>query len=181
MILYRSPEGLIATSLPTPIPIKIGTYLDYTEQLGHPWENEGVDIEAFRRMPARQRYGYDRRLLYTYRGLGQVNPLHAALGGRQVLVVLTGYASAEEPISAPLQVADPMARLWPHVRFDWVFDPALNTHHLPRTERDRGTYRRDSHNRLTELAAEARIVVWRHHGRLRPLLNWLDDNPGGRP
>ncbi len=67
LILYRTADDLVLTSLPTPIPIKIGTYLDYADQLGEPWENEGVDIEAYRRMPVEQRYGHDRRLLYGAR------------------------------------------------------------------------------------------------------------------
>jgi hypothetical protein len=180
LILYRGPDGLVVTSLPTPIPIKIGTYLDYADRLGQPWENEGVDIEEFRRMPRRRRYGHDVRLLYTYRGLGQANPLHTVLTGREVVVVLAGYVDAEQPVSVPAAVSDPVAALWPHVRFDWVFDPALNTHHLPRAERDRDAYFRDAADRLTELAAASRVVAWHHHGTLAPLLHALANEPEGR-
>lgn len=98
-------------------------YLDYAKQLGEPWENEDVNVEQYRRMPARQRYGCDRRLLYTYGHLGQVNPLHTSLAGRQILVVLADYAPADRPVSTPVPVDDPVTALWPHVRFDWVFDP----------------------------------------------------------
>jgi hypothetical protein len=179
LILYHAPNGLVATSLPTPIPVKIGTYLDYADRLGPPWENEGVDIEEFRRMPRHQRYGHDVRLLYTYHGLGQDNPLHARLDGRDVVVVLASYAPDDQPISAPMTVTDPAAALWPHVRFDWVFDPALNTHHLPRTERDRSTYAGDATDRLAELAAVSRVVAWRHHGQLAPLLDAVADQREG--
>jgi len=41
----------VVTSLPTPIPVKVGTYFDYADRLGEPWENEGVDLDEFRRMP----------------------------------------------------------------------------------------------------------------------------------
>ncbi|MGH3156444.1 MAG: hypothetical protein ACRDNF_07720, partial [Streptosporangiaceae bacterium] len=178
LILYGGSAGLVATSLPTPIPVKIGTYLDHAGRLGPPWQNEGVDIERYRQMPPGRRYGCDQRLLYTYRGLGQDNPLHTTLPGREILVVLARYGPAAEPAGIPAAAADPVAALWPHVRFDWVFDPALNTRHLPRAERDRDAYQRDSHNRLAELAAAARVVTWRHHGDLSPLLDWLGDGPG---
>ncbi len=180
LILYRTPEGLVVTSLPTPIPVKVGTYFNYANRLGEPWENEGVDLEEFRKMPPQQRYGHDRRLLYTYRSLGQTNPLHTQLDGRQVVVVLASYAPDDQPVSTPVAVADPVAALWPHVRFDWVFDPALNTHHLPRTERDRDTYGRDTADRLAELTAGSRVVAWRHHGELTPLLNAFADQLGGQ-
>lgn len=181
LILYRTPGSLVVTSLPTPIPVKIGTYLDYAEQLGQPWDNEGVDVEEYRRMSRSQRYGHDRRLLYTYRGLGHANPLHTALVDRQVIVVLAGYAAADQPVCVPVLVDDPLAALWPHVRFDWVFGPGLNTHHLPRPERGRSAYARDSWERLAELVAGSLVVRWRHHGRLRPLLDWLGHQPGEQP
>jgi hypothetical protein len=179
LILYRTADGLVVTSLPTPIPIKIGTYLDYADRLPAPWENEVVDVEEFRRMPHRQRYGHDARLLYTYRGLGQTHPLHTRLHGREVVVVLAGYAPDDQPVSIPVMVADPVSALWPHVRFDWVFDPALNTHHLPRPERARDAYAQDAADRLTELAAASRVVAWRHHGQLAPLLDALTDHTEG--
>lgn len=170
LILYRDMGGLVATSLPTPIPVKVGTYFDYAGRLGPPWDSEDVDLDAFRRMPRDQRYGHDRRLLYTYRGLGQTNPVHTRLQGRQVTVVLATYAPADEPVQPPVPVTDPVRALWPHVRLDWVFDPAVNTHHLPRRERDRATYSHDAHARLSELTEAGSVVAWRHHGDLAPLL-----------
>lgn len=179
LILYHSGEGLVVTSLPTPIPVKVGTYLDYADQLGEPWENEGIDLDAFREMPPRQRYGHDRRLLFTYRGLGQDNPVHTRLDGRHVVVVLACYAPLGQPMSAPVTVVDPVAALWPHVRFDWVFDPALNTHYLPRAERDRDTYARDAAERLAELTAASTVLTWQHGGDLAPLLDALTGHSGG--
>ncbi|WP_190814662.1 DEAD/DEAH box helicase family protein [Saccharopolyspora pogona] len=166
LILYRTQEGLVVTSLPTPIPVKVGTYFDYADRLAQAWENEGADLEEFRRMPAQQRYGHDARLLYTYRSLGHANPVHTPLDDRQVVVALVGYAPDDQPVSPPTAVADPVAALWPHVRFDWVFDPTLNTHHLPRGERDRDAYTRDTADRLAELTAGSQVVEWRHRGEL---------------
>lgn len=173
LILYQDSGGLVVTSLPTPIPVKVGTYFDYADRLGQPWENEDVDLDAFRRIPRAQRYGHDRRLLYTYRGLGQPNPVHTPLTGRRITVVLASYASANEPVCSPTAVADPVRALWPHVRLDWVFDPGLNTRHLPRHERDRVAYSHNAQARLTELTETARVVSWRHHGELAPLLDNL--------
>ena len=53
LILYRDGGRLMATSLPTPMPVKAGTYLDYEALLPEPWENEGGDVEAIRALPAR--------------------------------------------------------------------------------------------------------------------------------
>lgn len=180
LILYRGEKGLVVTSLPTPIPVKVGTYFDYAGLLGEPWENEGVALEAFGQMAPRLRYGYDRRLLYTYRGLGQTNPSHTPLDGRQILVVLASYAPAGGAASTTVAVPDPVAALWPHVRFDWVFDPELNTHHLPRDERNRDAYARDAAARLAELTAGSSVVAWQHQGQLAPLLSELADRAGGQ-
>jgi hypothetical protein len=178
LILYRDGGRLVATSLPTPIPVKAGTYLDYEALLGEPWDSEGIDIEAIRHLPHPQRYADGRRLLYTYRSLGHLNPVHVPLDGRQVVVVLAGYAPGGQPAGALVPVADPVAALWPHVRFDWAFDPALNTHYLPRAERDRDAYGRDAARRLADLTARSAVVAWRHHGDLAPLLATLDRQEG---
>ncbi|WP_069162911.1 hypothetical protein [Nocardia altamirensis] len=175
LILYRSGDGLVITSLPTPIPIKIGTYLDYEDRLGEPWENEGVDIDAFRKMPRLARYGRDRRLLFTFARLGQPHPVHTALGQRDVTVALADYGPNGR-VSVPAPVEDPAVALWPHVRFDWVFDPNLNTRYLPRRERNRDHYAHDSRGLLTDLAACSRIVQWCHRGKLGPLSDWLADS-----
>lgn len=171
LILYQQTGELVLTSLPTPLPIKVGTYLDYEYLLGEPWDHEDVDIEDVRRLPHPQRYAQGRRLLYTYRGLGQPHPVHTRLAGRRVVVVLAGYAEDDEPAGMPEMVADPVRALWPHVRDDWVFDPTLNTHHLPRRDRDRTAYLRDARARLDELASTAEVVAWDHRGELAPLLD----------
>lgn len=178
LILYRAGGRLVATSLPTPIPVKAGTYLDYEALLPEPWEDEGTDIEALRALPRPQRYADERRLLYTYRSLGHPNPVHVPLDGRQVTVVLAGYAPAGQPAGPLAPAADPVAALWPHVRFDWAFDPALNTHYLPRDERGRDAYARDAAARLAELAARSAVVAWRHKGDIAPLLAALDRQEG---
>ena len=178
LILYRHGGALVATSLPTPIPVKAGTYLDYEALLPQPWENEGTDVEAARALPRPLRYASEGRLLYTFRSLGHASPVHVPLDGCQVTVVLAGYAPAGEPSGPLMPVPDPAAALWPHVRFDWAFDPALNTHYLPRAERGRDAYARDAAARLAELASRSAVVAWRHRGDLAPLIAALGHQEG---
>jgi hypothetical protein len=108
LILYRDGGRLTATSLPTPIPVKAGTYLDYEALLPEPWENEGTDIEAVRALSRPQRYAEESRLLYTYRSLGHSNPVHVPLDGQRVTVVLAGYAPGGQPVG-PITCRAPSA------------------------------------------------------------------------
>ena len=70
------------------------------------------------------------------------------------------------------------AELWPFVRFDWMFTPALNTRHLPRPSRGHATFVRDTASRLSELGAISRVTRWRHRGHIAPLLRRLADLEG---
>jgi hypothetical protein len=174
------PGRLVLTSLPTPIPVKVGTYLDLEQILPEPWDTEGIDVAPYRAMPPAERYRHDAHVLYTYRRLGQDNPVTVPLGsppdGPQVTVVLARYAAGAELARDPVPVSDPAGALQEHVRFDWTFNPVLNHHYLPRRERDRAAYADDA-RRLTEaLAARADVVSWAHDGDPAPLLDLL----GGR-
>lgn len=183
LILYPEPgpgpeaDRLAVTSLPTPIPLKVGTYLDLERRLPPPWDDEGLDLARFRTMPAGERYRHDRRLLFTYPRLGQVNPMRIALGrascGPEMVIVLARYAQPAAPVVTARPVDEPEAALWPHIREDWPFDPTLNTQHLPRPQRDRSTYRTDARRLLAALTDRAPVVTWVHHGDPRPLLHRL--------
>jgi hypothetical protein len=168
LIVYPCGGSLVVTSLPTPIPVKIGTYLDLEQHLSQPWDDEGRDIEAFRQMPRRQLFQLDRRVLYTFSRLGQDNPIEVPLG--ETTVVLADYAAPDEPVGRARPVDDPLAALLPHVRSDWMFDPLSNTHHLPRHERGRTAYGKDARRLVARLAMRSRVVSWRHHGEIEPLL-----------
>jgi hypothetical protein len=150
---------LVLTSLPTPIPVKVGTYLDLEQILPEPWDTEGTDLARYRAMPRRDRYQHDVRVVYTYRRLGQDNPVMMPLGashaGLLVLVVLARYAAADGPPGDPVPVADPVTALMEHVRFDWMFDPVLNYQYVPRRDRDRAAYAADA-QRLAEALAGSR-------------------------
>jgi hypothetical protein len=174
------PGQLMLTSLPTPIPVKVGTYLDLEQLLPEPWDTEGIDIAPYRAMPPAERYRHDARVLYTYRRLGQDNPVTVPLGsqpdGPQVMVVLARYAASAEPVRDPEPVPDPASALQEHVRFDWTFNPVLNYHYLPRRERDQAAYAADARRLAEALAARADVFSWAHDGDPAPLLDLL----GGR-
>lgn len=172
---------LVLTSLPTPIPVKVGTYLDLEHLLPEPWDTGGIDLALYREMRPSERYHHDARVLYTYRRLGQDNPVTVPLrsphDGPQVTVVLARYTTGGELPRDPVPVPDPVPALREHVRFDWMFDPMLNQRHLPRRERGRAAYAADADRLARALAARADVVAWAHDGDPGPLLGLL----GGRP
>lgn len=176
LIIYPAPVGgLCLTTLPGPIGLKVGTYLDLADRLPAPFDTEGLDPDAYRRMPREQRYRLPHRVIYTYRDLGQPHPataeLQDAATGPAVLVALAGYAGAGEPAGVPEPVPDPTAALLPQVRTDWMFNPRLNQRYLPRTERRRPEYHRDAGRLVRALAERATVVRWRHRGDPAPLLH----------
>ncbi len=164
---------LALTSLPTPIPLKIGTYLDLEHRLPPPWDTEGLDIDAHRAIPRDQLYGLDQRVLYTFAGLGQDSPITVNLAdpasGPAVLVVLASYTNGTA--TAATEVADQVEALMPHVRTDWVFDPSLNQRYLPRHERQPAEYEADARRLVAALAERATVIQWDHRGDPAPLLD----------
>jgi hypothetical protein len=98
---------------------------------------------------------------------------HTLLDNRDVTIVLARDTAPGEPAGAPSPAPGQTAELWPHVRFDWVFSPALNTRHLPRAGRARATFTRDTASRLSELGALCQVMKWRHDGHMAPLLSYL--------
>lgn len=118
----------------------------------------------------------NRRLLYTYRRLGQPNPVNLPLGtaadGSGVIVVLARFAPGGRG-KEPVVVEDAAAALWPHVRFDWVFDPATNTRRLPRHQRSYREYEADARRLVDALAHRALVLSWAHYGDPTPLIHGL--------
>ncbi|WP_431728490.1 hypothetical protein [Verrucosispora sp. TAA-831] len=173
LIMYE-PDGagtLTLTSLPTLIPLKIGTFLDLEGALPEPWDRDGLDVEAYRGSSRSEVYSLDRRVLYTYRRLGHDNPITVDLPRRSpatTLIVLASYSSGDA--GEPEPVADPVTELLTHVRTDWMFDPTLNQRYLPRTERGRDEYLADARRLLTALAERSTLVRWTHRGDPAPIL-----------
>lgn len=174
----RPPAGLCLTSLPGPIALKIGTFLDLEDRLPPPFDTEGLDIDRYRAMPRDQRYRLDHRVIYTFQGLGQPHPATIDLPdpatGPAVLVALASYAGPDDPVEAA--VPDPVAALLAHVRTDWTYTPWLNQRFLPRRERRPREYLDDARRLVSSLAERATVIQWRHHGDPAQLL----DHPATR-
>ncbi|WP_043737184.1 MULTISPECIES: hypothetical protein [Nocardia] len=179
LIVYPAEDGpapvtqLRLTSLPSPIPVKIGTYLDLEPQLPAPWDSGDVRVDAYRSVAREQLYRLDHRIYYTFPRLGQQNPivvdLHDRGCGPAVIVVLAGYRSGA---AGPVAVEEPIAALMPHVRRDWPFDPNLNQHYLPRRERGLFDYEHDARNLVTALADRATVIGWHHSGDPADLIQY---------
>lgn len=166
---------LVVTSVPTLIPVKVGTLLDLEDALPEPWDSQGVDVADYRHMPAQQRYTFDARVLYTYRRLGQDNPLLTVLDdATETTIVLPSYADVEEPPEALRRVEDPEVALGAHLRTDWHADPRLNQQHLPRRQRTPAQFASDGTLMVAALSRRAPVVSWRHHGEFAPLVTFLD-------
>ncbi|MFG1885980.1 hypothetical protein [Micromonospora sp. NPDC049102] len=165
---------LTLTSLPTLIPLKIGTYLDLEGALPEPWDRDGLDVDAYRASPRSEVYPLDRRVLYTYRRLGHDNPITVDLGPgcspATTLIVLASYSPGDA--GEPEPVADPVTELFAHVRTDWMFDPTLNQRYLPRAERGRDEYLADARRIVTALAERSTVVRWTHRGDPAPILEF---------
>ncbi|MET8361693.1 hypothetical protein [Micromonospora sp. NPDC005171] len=176
LIMYgRDGAGtLTLTSLPTLIPLKIGTFLDLESALPEPWDRDGLDVEAYRASSRSEVYSLDWRVLYTYRRLGHDNPITVDLGPRRspvtTLIVLANYSPGDA--GEPEPVADPVTELLAHVRTDWMFDPTLNQRYLPRAERGRDEYLADARRIVTALAERSTVVRWSHRSDPAPILEF---------
>ncbi|MFC0862427.1 hypothetical protein ACFHYQ_08970 [Sphaerimonospora cavernae] len=177
LIVYRDPGlgGLVVTSLPTPIPVKIGTYLAMEDVLPVPWNTNGVDVDSYRRWPTAELRRLDTRLDYTFASFGQPNPVavHCGVSGTaRVVVVLPEYAP--DGIAAEPQPGGSASDLLAHLRIDWVFDPVHNPRHLPYPRRAVERFTADGQDLISVLCADARMMRWAHTGQVAPLLHALD-------
>lgn len=179
MIVYRDSTGLVATSLPTPIPVKVGTFFDMADRLPPPWDSNGADERTWRVVPAARRYAADTAVYFTFGQLGQPNPVLVGLTGWQVIVVFPFYAEAQDPVEVrPLPLAAAVTELTAHVRTDWVGDDRTQQRHLPFAYRHVSAFTTDGMRLAAEVVDTAQTMVrWGHHGDPAPLLAAL--HPGG--
>ncbi|MBF6333498.1 hypothetical protein [Nocardia transvalensis] len=172
LIVYAEPGSdperprLVLTSLPTPIPVRVGTYLDLEPLLPPPWDGNGVALDRWRTTSVDHRHRSEAKVYLTYPQLSQANPITLRLGDLDaatpsVFVALAGYTCGRPVLTA---IAEPVAALLPHVRTDWMFDPILNQHCIARTERNRVAYEQDARRLVTALAARSAVLGWHHHG-----------------
>jgi hypothetical protein len=173
LIVWRGEAGLVATSLPTPIPLKVGTYVDLIDRLPPPWDTNGVDAAAWRAATPAARYASDVAVYYTFGRLGQPNPVQVELAGRRLTVVFPSYAGPgqREGVVETVPAGVAAAELAGHVRTDWIGDQRLHQRHLPFPHRDVAAFGRDGAALATQVAAAAAEVVrFTHRGDPSPLL-----------
>jgi hypothetical protein len=173
LIVYRDGADLVATSLPTPIPVKVGTVVELAHLLPPPWDGNGVDVAAWRAAPAAHRHAAEAAVYFTFGRFGQPNPVLAPLTGRRVTVVFPHYVGPGEPAERPRQlpagaVAGELAR---HVRVDWAGDDRLRQRHLAYAFRDAAAFASDGADLAAQVAAAADTALrWGHQGDPAPLL-----------
>jgi hypothetical protein len=173
LIVYLDGAQLMATSLPTPIPVKVGTFVDLAGRLPPPWDDNGVDLAAWRDAPATERYAADTAVYYTFARLGQPNPVVVPLAGRRLTVVFPYYVAAGQPegVVEQMPAADGASELAAHVRTDWVTDDRLHQRHLPFVHRDVAAFARDGARLAAVVAGAAHAMLrWGHCGDPAPLL-----------
>ncbi|MEZ0073593.1 hypothetical protein [Planotetraspora sp. GP83] len=176
LILYRHEDeggGLVATGLPTTIPVGIGTYLGMEDVLPPPWDGRGVDVEPYRGWPAEVRRLLRARVHYTFTSFGQPHPLMVRFGlGRVRVVVAQPDLGVEAgPVDEGCTAAD-LQRL---LTTDWEVSPMVPPLRLPYVRRNPAQVRADAQDVLGSLCARARMVRWAHTGRVAPLLTALGE------
>lgn len=168
--------GLVATSLPTPIPVKAGTLVDLWDRLPTPWDANGFDIDSWREVSTARRRAADDAAYFTFAGFGQPNPVLVPLDQRRVSVVFPRYTGTGEGVAAPVRLDSTAAgvELGRHVRTDWLTDDRLHQRLLPFAHREIGVFAADG-ARLAERLAELAGGGWRcgHEGDPGPLLDAL--------
>ncbi|MQA88135.1 MAG: hypothetical protein GEV03_26830 [Streptosporangiales bacterium] len=178
LIVFPDHDDLVLTSLPTLLPVKVGTLLDVEHLLpAKPIDDRGLDLDWWRFRSRENRYATDAGVYYTYGRLGQDNPIAVRLNSGaarpELVVVFPSYASSAGIVGPPESVADGWRELVRHIRVDWVFDPGLNQRYLPRQQRDPERFAHDGQELCRQLARRARFLCWQHRGDPAPLLRAL--------
>jgi hypothetical protein len=178
LIVYPDQADLILTSLPTLIPVKVGTLLDIWHMLpAPPFDSNGIDLAVWSSKPREERYAADVGVYYTYRRLGQDNPVTVRLdeGADRsgLVVVFPSYASFSAGAHHPEAMSDWWQELVGHVRLDWMFGQGSAERYLPWPHRDQGRFAADGRELCWRLGQHARFMRWRHRGEVAPLLDIL--------
>ena len=185
LIVYRDASGssdIVLSSLPTLIPVRLATYCELEGYLPHPLLTEGGGLESCRDIAPSERYARPDTFFYTYKQLGQVNPVAVRVspssGKGEIAIVYPQYAGFGVRDERP----EPLASVWPelanHIRTDWPFDPNLNRRYLPRKQRSPEQYLSDGRELAHDLAERAMGFRWRHGGDATPLVNRLREERG---
>lgn len=179
LVLHSRPPGevgLVSSSLPTLIPVKVGTYLDLEDLLPAPYDLAGIDLVHWRGLTPARRYGSDQSVYFTYGTLGQVNPVALPVGGPgglAVIVVFPTFVPAAAPAGPLLPLESAWSELRRHIRSDWVFDRARVLRRLLPGERTEEQFTADGERLCGELASYCPSLRWFHAGDPGPLLAML--------
>ncbi|KAA9379631.1 hypothetical protein F5972_08230 [Microbispora cellulosiformans] len=177
LILYRDDQenggGLVATGLPTTIPVGIGTYLGMEDVLPPPWDARGVNLDSYRGWPAETHRALRGRVHYTFASFGQPHPLVVTFGRGRVRVVVVQPERAAR--LGPLVEGGTAADLQRLLATGWVASPLVHPVRLPYVRRTPLEVQADGQDVLGSLCARARMLRWAHTGRVGRLLTALGE------
>ncbi|GAA3617675.1 hypothetical protein GCM10022223_37910 [Kineosporia mesophila] len=177
LILLRDRErGLLATSLPTPIPVKAGTVVDLWDRLPEPWDFNDFDVDHWRRIPPSERYRADDAVYFTFSRFQQANPVLLPLKNLRIALVFPSYLSAadgEAPVVSEVGAVSSAGALADHLRLDWLTEGRLSERFIASSHRDAMTFARDGVRLTGQLAATASSMRYQHAGDPAPLLHFL--------
>lgn len=182
LIVYRNSENdtLTLTSLPTPIPVRVGTFLALEHLLPEPWDSGTVDLGAYRALPAGQVQRLDAHVHYLLSSFGQVDPVKVICGtdtAVRVYVLFPAFAvPGQSTKSGPQLVADTdvgAVELSRHLRVAWAYGPDSNGQHGPAPRRSPARFIEDGQELARQLCACGPVLSWHHEGVLEPLLAHL--------
>jgi hypothetical protein len=175
LIIYPDDLGeLVMTSLPTLIPVKVGTFFDLEDQLPPPWDTKKLDLQYFRALSPQERYESDAALYYIFSQFGQANPAIVPLAGRRVTVVFPHYrVRGGRSVPEWLPSDETVTELIRHLRVEWVDQSPSTERYLPLPRRTPGEFLRDGRRISVSLAQSAACLRWGHDGDPAPVLSAL--------
>ncbi|WP_019632465.1 hypothetical protein [Actinomadura atramentaria] len=178
LIVYADPAGpnLAITSLPTRIPLKIRTCLDYEAALPEPNRTSTqpslrARLDPYRTLPTDQVNAITTRVDFLYSTFRQPNPvtldIHPA-GTPKTAIVFPEFGPQWH--TDPIPTSDAATALAAHLRTDWVFDADCTPNHFASPKRTIHQFTDDGRDLAQHLAENATALQMKHQGTLDRLL-----------